>query len=64
MGYSDSEIEAILLAVKNHGEDTAEDGTLAKILFKADKLSRNCFRCEAEPDCFWEESLKNKELDY
>ncbi|MBQ8951983.1 MAG: HD domain-containing protein [Eubacterium sp.] len=64
VGYSDSEIEAILLAVKNHGEDTAEDGTLAKILFKADKLSRNCFRCEAEPDCFWEESLKNKELDY
>ena len=64
VGYSDTEVKVILEAIKLHGEDTAPDGTLAKLLFRADKLSRNCFRCEAEPECFWDEALKNKGLLY
>ena len=64
VGYSEAEIEDIITAIKLHGDDVAEEGSLAKVLFRADKLSRNCFRCGASEECFWEESLKNKDLDY
>ena len=32
---------------------------LGKMIYTADKRSRNCFLCEAEPECYWAPEKKN-----
>ena len=43
------------------GRATSELGDL---LFEADKRSRPCFRCEAEAECNWKSSQKNRKIKY
>lgn len=61
--YTDAEKELILNAVKNHGNKDIKDEFL-KIIYKSDKLSRNCFKCKAEKDCYWSREKKNLEIKY
>ena len=63
-GFSYGEIGDICEAIKQHGEKPEDEGCLAGILYRADKLSRVCFRCEAEGECDWESEKKNSELKY
>ncbi len=62
--YSKEEMDEILHAIRCHGEDTEEYGSLAWVLYKADKLSRECFNCKAYDECFWDEDRKNTFLKY
>ena len=55
--YSDIEIKSILTAIENHRGDSADE--LSKIIYRSDKLSRNCFKCKAEKECYWSKSKKN-----
>ncbi len=49
-GFSDNEKVDIIRAIKNHRKK--EHSTdLSRILYKADKLSRPCFNCEAISQC-------------
>ena len=59
-GYTEAERKEICEAIGAHKD--AEDGTsgLAKILYRADKLSRNCFLCDARDECYWPEERKNR----
>lgn len=61
--YTDDEKSLILSAIKNHGNKDIQDEFL-KIIYKSDKLSRNCFECKAEKDCYWSREKKNLEIKY
>ena len=62
-GYSKEEAEEIASVIKSHGSPPSEDERSFRSLFyRADKLSRNCFACAAEKDCYWESDKKNMTL--
>lgn len=62
-GFSHMETEAVLKAIKSHRTEAAADRQgLEGVLYRADKLSRSCFACKAEPACDWKESKKNRNL--
>lgn len=62
-GYSEKETGVIIDAIINHrNEGIKEEKNLRGILYRADKLSRECYFCEMEPYCNWKDGKKNKEL--
>ncbi len=63
-GYNENDIALICDAIEKHKNFSGDETSLAGILFKADKLSRNCFMCEAKPTCYWPESIKNGTITY
>ncbi|MDO4633342.1 MAG: HD domain-containing protein [Eubacteriales bacterium] len=63
-GFTQGEIGKITEAIDAHrgsGERT-ENSRLAELLYKADKLSRNCFACPASGECNWNEEKKNHRI--
>lgn len=63
-GFDDRETELICDAIGSHNTDGADRKGLAYLLYKADKLSRNCFDCEASEKCYWPDSERNKGIIY
>lgn len=64
-GFSKAEREEILHAIENHrNSGIAQEKNLAGILYRADKLSRNCFGCRAEKECDWSREKKNLTIQY
>lgn len=63
-GYNEEEITEIIKAIKGHRKDVHEEKTLCKIMYKADKLSRECFRCEVQEECNWSKEKKNLVVKY
>ena len=61
-GYTEEEVELINDAIYRHGDKDSDPVSLAGILYKADKLSRECFLCEAYDICNWPEEKKNHSL--
>ena len=67
--YNENEVEMILQVILQHRgskkEKTTRDcgGTkvqmLSDLMYEADKMSRNCFCCEAYEACNWTEERKN-----
>lgn len=62
--FNKIEIYEILKAIKNHRNKENEKNSLSELLYKSDKLSRDCFRCFAQEQCYWSEDKKNLELKY
>lgn len=58
-GYQSEEIEQIVQAIGSHREKESKTGTLGAYLYRADKLSRQCFCCKAVEECYWDENKKN-----
>ncbi len=58
-GFSEEETEIICDAIRLHGTYPDEKGTLAGVLYRADKLSRDCFSCKAYEECNWPPEKKN-----
>ena len=58
----DVEIEKSNKAIKQilNKLKLTDDDELSKIIYKSDKLSRNCFNCKSYNDCYWDENKKNK----
>lgn len=64
-GYSKEEIWLMTEAIASHRLIEAEkEKNLKGFLYKADKLSRNCFFCSAKRECNWEKNKINKYLLY
>lgn len=62
-GFAPWEQEMIVRAIAMHRtEEAAGEPSLSGILYRADKLSRPCFACEAEMDCHWKNHKKNLEI--
>lgn len=60
--YSTEEIQQIVHAIQKHQKHIDSTETLSDILYKADKLSRLCFNCNAQNECYWNDNKKNKTL--
>ena len=60
--FSDEEKKNILNAINNHRSDS--DDELSILIYKSDKLSRNCFNCKAKEECYWDESKKNYSIKF
>ena len=54
--------EIILNGIENHRSES--DNKLEEIIYKADKLSRQCFNCKAEKECYWSKEKKNFTIKY
>ena len=60
--FSEKEQADILLAIRLHRKKRGDMPALAEILYTADKQSRACYACAAEPECNWSEDKKNWEI--
>lgn len=65
-GYEEGEIERIVSAIGSHRgfEEKERKDSLADVLYRADKLSRNCAFCKAYEDCNWPEERKQQMVSY
>lgn len=61
-GYEEEEISAVVKAIGAHRVEERQDSELAEYLYRADKLSRNCFACKASVGCKWPEEKRNATL--
>lgn len=61
-GYNAVETTLIVDAIAQHGAPCCEQGSLAQVLYQADKLSRNCFRCTVQDQCKWPEEKRNRTI--
>ncbi|WP_233439844.1 HD domain-containing protein [Clostridium tagluense] len=62
--YDIEEIDEIIEAIGNHRNNTEKLNSLSYILYKCDKLSRNCANCRAIYDCKWPVEKKNLKITY
>lgn len=62
--YDTKEIHDILEAIGNHRNNTEELNSLSHLLYKCDKLSRNCIHCKAIDGCKWPVEKKNLKITY
>lgn len=62
LDFTPSEKETILSAIASHRKGGS--GSLEQVIYKADKLSRSCFACNASDTCKWSNDKKNMELNY
>lgn len=60
--FTEQEIDTILNGIANHRKES--DNKLEEIIYKADKLSRQCFNCKAEKECYWSSEKKNFKITY
>ena len=60
--FTEDEKEEILKGIKNHRKNSEDE--LARIIYESDKLSRNCFACKVEKDCYWSKEKKNFKIKY
>jgi len=62
--YGDKEIDEILEAIGNHRSDTENSNSLSNLLYKCDKLSRDCVHCQASAGCKWPLDKRNLRIKY
>lgn len=62
--FEEAEIILILDAILNHRNLKENDNSLNALIYKSDKLSRNCFSCNAKKECNWNDDKKNLQIKY
>ncbi len=64
-GFRKKEIQQIIQAILLHrSQKEAKKHDLADVIYRADKLSRECYFCRASEICDWKKNKKNNELKY
>ncbi len=63
-GFEFEEIEIIVEAISKHRDKNNSINDLNGILYRADKLSRNCFSCKMSEKCNWSYDKKNSTVKY
>ena len=61
-GYTVEEKALITVAIRTHrgSSNNSRESALEDILYRADKMSRNCSFCKAYDKCNWPEELKGR----
>lgn len=62
--FSKEEIVTIGNAIFNHSKLCENGDLLSKIIYTADKKSRNCFSCKAAQACNWPSEKRNQTILY
>lgn len=60
--FTADEINIILSGISNHRKES--DKRVEEIIYKADKLSRQCFNCKVKRECYWKDEKKNLTIKY
>lgn len=60
--FTKDEIEIIKEGILYHRKEN--DKVFGSIMFKADKASRECYRCNMYKECNWKEETKNYNIKY
>lgn len=64
-GYNQLEIKRVKAAIGSHRNKTGEiSGYFSRLLYWADKKSRNCFNCKEINECNWNRDKMNSKIDY
>lgn len=64
-GFDNKETDVIIDAILHHRDISVQaEKNLRGFLYRADKLSRPCYACKAEPRCDWKAEKKNLRLLY
>lgn len=64
-GFDEEETKIIISAIEKHRDPSIKDcPDLNGIMFRADKMSRSCFTCEASDTCNWDLEKRNLEIKY
>ncbi len=61
--YTLEERKLILKGIDSH-RNTDNFNEFLNVIYTADKVSRNCFECRAEKDCYWSSEKKNMIIKY
>ncbi len=64
LDFDEKSKSRIINAIKNHRTDADNPDKFVEIFYKADKLSRMCFRCKARKQCNWSDEKKNDTVIY
>jgi len=63
--FDRQEMLLITEAIRSHQTMAGEaEDSLNELLYQADKLSRNCFHCRAQEECYWEQEKRNRAIQY
>lgn len=62
LDFSEEDKDMIVKCIIDHRKENSN--SLSKIIYNADKFSRNCFNCDARDLCKWSEDKKNKTIKY
>lgn len=68
-GFTQEETQWIMEAIAGHKDESLTDnrnpgGMYRDVLYRADKLARTCFDCEAADTCYWSEAKRNHTITY
>jgi len=63
-GFTQAEQATIIQAILAHRTPQQPQGTFMELLYRADKISRNCFSCPVQEECNWSPEKKNMEITY
>lgn len=64
-GFSPQETELIVDAIAHHRvKEIAQEKSLRGVIYRGDKLSRDCYFCKARTQCDWKNDKKNLEIAY
>lgn len=62
--FNQKEIDMIVGAIRNHRSESPIPNSLEEVINRSDKISRTCFRCDAESKCYWPSNKKNMTILY
>ena len=61
--FTEEEKKEILKAILDHRtREIEKERSLSGVLYRADKMSRSCFACDAEQQCDWGIEKKNRQI--
>lgn len=62
--FSREETDIIIEAIINHRGEKVKRDILSEVIYLGDKISRNCFCCNAAGKCNWPDAKKNHSITY
>ncbi len=66
VNFGGDDLKEIVAAIYYHSSQEAAEKkglrSLSNLLYRADKMSRNCFLCKKYDECYWPDARKNKGL--
>ena len=62
--FLNEEINKCVNAMLKHRKDVDSINNLSDLICKADKLSRQCYSCKAQKECYWSDERKNNNIKY
>ncbi len=63
-GFSSDECSLAVSAIREHRRGGEGGDFFGHLLYRADKLSRDCYNCDAINDCYWSNEQKNNGIEY